>query len=456
MRRRSSVLAVVMAMSLLAAAPVEAYEPPGGGLFNTPRPFGNEAQRWTIVRTVEQAIERAQGPTRRHPKPTITISTYLLDRTVTVDALIAACKRGISVRVILDEDIATAPSRKLVRALNADNVPDANNDGKPDRKPRSGRCGRELRKSGGDNGRTTTGYSSSGLSTMAQLRASVRAPTGNPVTWGRDGSYVKRCVGSCRGRGSGGNVHSKFFMFSRTGQAQHVVMISSSNLNKGGALLGWNDLVVMKEKPKSFEFYQKMHRRMTAERRAGGKLVEVRDGAYVSRFFPMFPAGKKKDPTLRDLKAIRCSGSPLGRTTIHVSMFYWKGTRGQYIATQLLNLSRQGCRVSIIYGAPSIEIAQRLREAARNNLITLYDSRWDLDEDGWNEVRTHAKYVLVKGRYRKQSRAFEVWTGSQNWVNGSLTLSDETTLNISSRPIYEQYLNNWTAIRAHSRAIPSS
>ncbi len=32
-------------------------------------------------------------------------------------------------------------------------------------------------------------------------------------------------------------------------------MVSSSNLNRGGALLGWNDMYVMKNRPKSYDGY---------------------------------------------------------------------------------------------------------------------------------------------------------------------------------------------------------
>jgi hypothetical protein len=274
------------------------------------------------------------------------------------------------------------------------------------------------------------------------------------VTWGKDRSYVKKCSGSCRRGGSGGNVHSKFFLFSRTGTARNVVMVSSSNLNRGGAQLGWNDLVVMKGRKKSFAFYNRIHHLMTAERRVGPtERPAISDGRNLSRFFPIRNASKATDPTLRDLNGIRCRG-PLGRTQIHISMFYWKGPRGQYLVDKLVSLSKAGCRVSIIYGAPSVEIAQRLRNIARAGRIQLWDSRWDFDDDGWNEVRTHAKYVLVKGRYRGNPRAFRVWTGSQNWVAGSLSLSDESTVNIASRAVYRQYLRNWNAIRVHSRKMP--
>jgi hypothetical protein len=91
---------------------------------------------------------------------------------------------------------------------------------------------------------------------------------------------------------------------------------------------------------------------------------------------------------------------------------------------------------------------------ARRHLIDLWDSRWDHNDDGWNEVRTHAKYVLVKGRVGKDRRAYRVWTGSQNWVGGSLFRSDETTLNIALRSAYVDYKSNWANIRNHSRRLP--
>ena len=436
MRKLPSWLAAILVIGVVGAPAADAYEPRDGGTFNVPRPWGSDAERWRIVRHVERAI-------RATPRnETILISTYLLDRSASVDALVAACRRGVSVRVILDEDIDNRNSKRLIQTLNGDNVPDADGDGKADRKARAGRCNSRLPNRQAPSPR---------MLTDAQAVQSANVPTEDSVTWGSDRSYAKKCDGSCRG--AGGNMHSKFFAFSKTGTARNVVMVSSSNLNRGGALAGWNDLYTMKRRPVSFRGYNRIHREMTDDTRAGDGKVEVRDGPFLSRFFPMRNARKANDPTLQDLKRIRC-GSAYGRTTIHVSMFYWKGTRGNYIADKLLGLARQRCRVSIVFGAPSIEIATRLRNAARRGLINLYDSRWDYDRDGYNEVRTHAKYVLVKGTYAGDRSASQVMTGSQNWVAGSLSRGDETTLNISRRSAYRSYLANWKKIRAHSRRLP--
>ena len=426
-----ALLTAVLAVSLVGMSPVNAYEPRAGALFNVPRPWGSTAENYRLIKHVEQAIRRTQGPTASEPNPVILITSFLLDRSASVDALIAACRRGVSVRVILDGDINNRNSRRLIAKLNGDN-----------NRPRAGRCGR----TGGNraDARVATW-------TREQLRASLRAPSGNPDTWGRDKSYVKRCEGSCRG--GGGNMHSKFYAFSRTGTARNVVIVSSSNLNRGGAVLGWNDMYTMKSRPKSFEVYKRIHLEMTNDDRAGDGKVEVVDGPFTSRFFPMRNAGKRRDPTLQDLNRIRCT-SALGRTQIHVSMFYWKGTRGNYLTDKLLSLARNGCQVSIIYGAPSVQMAERLRNAARSHVIDLWDSRWDRNNNGEVEVRTHAKYVLVKGTYGGDRSARVVMTGTQNWVAGSLSKGDENSLNIKLASAYNGYLGDWQRIRNHSRRLP--
>jgi hypothetical protein len=451
-RRVSLLLVTILSISLLVV-PATAMGPRGGAVFNTPRPYAGDEGNYRIIRKVEHAI-RNTVPTRRHPKPVIHISTYLLDRPTSVKTLIAACRRGVQVRVILDEDIASRPSRKLITALNADNVRDRNHDGRADNDPRAGKCNRPLKADhGGLRVDPDADPDATELDTFTARQAlrSVSASKRTAVTWGRDGSYVKRCDGSCRGKG--GNMHSKFFLFSKTKKSHHLVMVSSSNLNRGGAKLGWNDMYVVKRRKGLYRGFKAMHRLMTDDVRAGGDKVQIRSGPFVARFFPMRNASRSTDPTLRDLKRIRCR-SALGRTRIHISMFYWKGKRGSYLLHKVADLARSGCKVKIVYGAPSRLLAQRMRKLARRNVIDLWDSRWDYNDDGWNEVRTHAKYVLVKGTVGKDRRAYRVWTGSQNWVAGSLSRSDETTLNIGLRSAYESYLRNWDKIRDHSRRLP--
>ena len=438
LKRLSGVLAVLLLTSLAWAPSAQSYEPNEGALFNVPRPWGSAAEKERLVTHVEKAIQETPGSTEGQPGGIILISTFLLDRDQSVDALIAACRRGVSVRVILDEDIDNRNSERIIKALNGDNP--VRPDGSP-RNPETGPCGRDLAAEPGVQALTDS-----------QARASLAAPTDDSVTWGVDRSYAKECTGSCRG--AGGNMHSKFYAFSQTGTADNVVIVSSSNLNKGGMALGWNDMYTMTGRPETFEEYRGIHREMTDDDRADDALREFQDGPFTHRFFPMRHASRSNDPTLNDLNRIGCR-SALGRTEVHVSQFYWAKDRGIYLANKLLGLARAGCRVSIIHAAVGASVLSRLRDAARRHLISLYDSRWDFNHNGEKEIRAHTKYVLVKGQFGNDNAAHMVMTGTQNWVDGSLSRGDENTLNIALSSAWHDYVQNWNDIRSHSRKFPN-
>ncbi len=148
MKKLTWVLGVVLAVALtvgLTSGPATAYRPESRATFNVPKPWGRTVSNYTIVRSIEKAIDNTR-PTKRHPRPRIHISTYLMDRSISTAKLIAACRRGVSVRVIMDEEIASRPSRRLMAVLNADNVRDRNNDGRADTKPKRGPCDTKLKK----------------------------------------------------------------------------------------------------------------------------------------------------------------------------------------------------------------------------------------------------------------------------------------------------------------------
>ena len=488
MRRRTTwIVLLALVLSVLGAAPAMAIHPTNPterATFNVPAPWGSQGEQFRIIHRIEKAINHTP-PRTGGRRSRIYISTFLLDRVISVNALVRACKRGVSVRVVMDGDIASGPSHRLMRVLNADNVKDRNRDGKPDHKPRRGPCDTKLpkkhkhnhHKNGGKKGkhdRTNKKKDQRGgqgkKKNTKQTKHDRKHQAGKPhhhkkhkhkakpkpltrsQTWGHDRSFAIKCKGTCRGRGYGGNMHSKFYAFSRVGHVHNVVMVSSSNLNIGGARLGWNDLWTMKDRPLQFRYFSQIFDQMVRDRVVRHGHYEVKEGPYRTRFFPLVHPKKKTDPTLLDLDRVKCHG-PLGPTKVYVSMFYWKGPRGEYLASKLLNLRRDGCQVSVIYGAPSRLIAARLKGDARRHAINLYDSRHDLNYDGIFDVRTHAKYVLIKGHYGVHKKAWRVFTGSQNWVEGSLGLSDETTLNIDSRAAYGEYIKNWNMIRMHSRHV---
>lgn len=442
MRRTVIALVVLLSASLLPL-PASGYEPSGGATFNVPEPWGGEAANTRIVRKVEEAFRHVRR-TPRDPHPVILLTGYLFDRKKSAEALVNACRRGVSVRVIVDRDVASRPFRRLVTVLNADNVRDRNRDGVADSDPRAGRCNRPLP---ADHGGLRQKHGIP-LMTSREVTASLREPDGRSVTWGKDGSYIMKCSGSCRGADKA-NMHSKIYAMSNSGTANNVVMMSSSNLNAGGANAGWNDLVVMKNRPKTFEFLVRIHRLMTAQKRAGRQLVQLIDGPYTTRIFPMIGVGKARDPLMQDLRKIRCS-SALGRTTLHIQQFWWNGHRGNYIWDKIRSLARSGCKVKIIVGAVDRRLIDRMRAARSAGLIELWDSRIDTNDDGYVNTRTHMKTIAVRGTYGDNRRYHGVWTGTANWSTGSLTRGDENTVNVRSASLWRRYVRYWATVRNHS------
>ncbi|MCB8956877.1 MAG: hypothetical protein H6529_10400, partial [Nocardioides sp.] len=274
------------AVSSVASSRAPAAPPVAGtAVFNTPRPFSKTyAGNFAIVSRVDRAINGVpkHKRTSKKPQPVIHITTFLMDHTRSVTDLIKACHRGVAVRVIIDQDINNHNSRRLISALNGDNVRDHNHDGKPDRKAKRGPCNTPLRHHGGGGHRTAPGNV---LMTKRQTARSVDARLGDSITWGKDGSYVKRCTPSCR---SGqGNMHMKIYLFSQTGGAHDVVMVSSSNINRGGAKLGWNDMYIMRGRKESYDKYVQQHLAMTYGKPAPSKGIHFTDGPYTTRFFPI-------------------------------------------------------------------------------------------------------------------------------------------------------------------------
>lgn len=387
-------IATVLITSLWAPA-AAAWEPQGGLVYNNPQ--AGYGPTWKIINHLQRSIRSAKPGSR------ISISTFLMDGKKSADALLKARKRGVKVQIVMDgDDARTHQGKRLARILNRDNKP----------------------------------------------KAKI------PQRWGRDKSYVVFCEGSCRGGQA--NNHSKFYVFTRTGTARNVVMVSSSNLNKGGAVKGWNDLYITKGNRKLVQHYTGIHAEMSKDTPTGDRYRQFRVGKFTSRFYPK-PQGK--DPVINDLKKVRCKGANggagrKGRTKINISMFAWNNVRGMSIARRLLKLDKAGCDVSIIYGAPSRQVRNLLTKSARKGGVKLWDSRQDRNGDGIFDLRVHHKYMLISGRYGGDRSAWRVHTGSQNWGRGTLRGGDENTLNIVSRKAYRQYMKNWNHIASHgSRRI---
>ena len=107
-------IALILPLMAVSAAPAGAVD--GGATFNVPRPYAGDAGNFRIVNQVIGAIRGTPARKPGKPAQVITIATYLMDSTTAVTELIEACRRGVQVRVILDEEtgIAVVPLRPRV------------------------------------------------------------------------------------------------------------------------------------------------------------------------------------------------------------------------------------------------------------------------------------------------------------------------------------------------------
>jgi hypothetical protein len=354
----------------------------------------------------------------------------------------------VAVQLVIDGLARNPQTRRLARAMNRDNHRRVVSKRAQVRYAKAKRAqARHLKRNHGKHKRAKAEHVRAKHGKNKRVRTKhlkakhrkLTPPRGRRVLGGPDRSYVKFCHKSCRNGGKPN--HTKYFTFTRTGSTRNVVMVSSSNLNKGGAAKGFNDLYVMKRKPKLLRDFARVHAEMRQDTAHDGDgFLQFHRGNVSARFYP-----KKNgpDPVMNDLRRVRCRGSAhRNRTAIHISMFRWNSDRGNTIARRLVKLDRRGCAVSVIYGAPGRKIRKTLVKSARRGGIALWDSRVDYDGDKSVDLRVHHKYMLINGAYGRDRSAWRVHTGSQNWGR-SLRAGDENTLNIDSRRAYRQYIRNW-------------
>ncbi len=152
-------------------------------------------------------------------------------------------------------------------------------------------------------------------------------------------SFLRVCDRSCRGRR--GNLHSKFYLFSKTGSAGYVTMMGSANLTGYGARNQWNDMFTVKDNKPMYDAYSQVFTEMKRDRAMGQpyRSYTVR-GGYDINFYPRYDTNRSNDPVMGRLSRVKCTGAsgPTGignKTLIRISMYGWNGERGRYLADKV-------------------------------------------------------------------------------------------------------------------------
>jgi len=343
------------------------YSPRLGPLFNDPL---DPLQSGRINRHIRWSIESVPKGER------IRIFSWNVSSDAYERALIAAHRRGVSVRVLMSNGIAE--------------------------------------------GQAGTGSYSRLKSALSQSQAS-RRPTQK--------SWVRTCTNSCRG--NGGAAHSKFFLFSRVADRTDVVMVGSPNLTMSAAGNQWNELMTVVNRPLLYETFLAVFDQASRDEPVVPPYVTAEEGDTEAWFTP-YTGGTANDPVLGMLNKVKCQGATnaLGAsraTRLRIAGDAFVGDRGLQIAQRIRQLNQWGCNVKMMYAVMGKRIARVLFDPSGKGPVRAQHYVQDLDCDGVYDRYIHLKSIMVSGNWGDNTNNFVTMNGSHNW-SGFGAASDDAGL----------------------------
>jgi phosphatidylserine/phosphatidylglycerophosphate/cardiolipin synthase-like enzyme len=388
------ILASIATTASWTVTPVDAAAPTGGPVFNDPT--GSEDQQMAIMNKIMRAIDGTRrGATIRMAFYSFTIQAF-------ADKLIAAHKRGVRVRLIMDDHEIWPAWESVVAKL----------------------------------GR-------------------------NP----RNSSYAVLCHGACLTENQPSYQHTKTFMFSSTGGVANVVMVSSANPTYFQARRGWNngyaivgDKIMYDAFVRNFETMAYGARKVNQPTTQPHVYFTATSGKHKIYFFPKDGAGGDDDPMYGILGNIGCTGLAAGygsngRTTIRIAMYQWSILRVR-LADRIWSLDDRGCKVTIMFDPTRVDpgvLRALTRPGGRHGGPTIVPAATDEDDNGVVDQMVHDKFVLINGAYSGDNSAKVVFTGSANWTNNALRYNDEYMLRIWDNGVYNAFAKHWDKVRAFAR-----
>ncbi|MGW0189157.1 phospholipase D-like domain-containing protein [Streptomyces sp. NPDC003362] len=405
------VLSLVAALLLAGGSPAAAAPKPvvGGPVFNDP--MGTTAQRKAIFTQLVRLIAGTPAGAR------IRGSVYEFNDREVADALIAAHRRGVDVRLIVDDstyvdadgdEYANAPYASLKAALGTDTA---------------------------------------ARSWIVVCDDRFEDPDGV--------DDVRRgCLGVAPPEPA--YSHNKFLVFSRIGpfddgsSYSKVVFQTSSNLSQWYKDESFNDAVTFTDSA-VYDGYVTYHDRLRQGRTlAGGDnrayFSTPPGSAYRAYFFPRGDSSYNNpatDDIVQALNGIRCSYTDAGgqqrRTDIRIVTYTFYRSRAQ-VADKLAELRGRGCWIDILYAETDSAVTAELDAAG------IQHRRCRIPNGPGIDVRPHNKQMLIDGDLGGDLTP-RVYTGSANLTGSSLRSADEAMVRIISAAHHASYLSAFYRIR---------
>lgn len=243
--------------------------------------------------------------------------------------------------------------------------------------------------------------------------------------------------------------HNKFFLFEKVGTVSNLVLQTSANLTATQREQYYNNAVTLPSQPLYTE-YEKYFKDLLA---GSSDALGVPDygaqprtaGEYTAYFSPRRESAgttpgtdPATDPVLDFLAPVDCKAST---TKIRVGMFAFTRTQ---IADRLVELRKAGCQVYVFLndepGNTGTTVLDKLRSGGLNGLASCNKVS---PADAAKGLGLHSKYLLIEGSYEGRPNRGLVFTGSQNYTYPSLRGYDETVLKIDNKAVYDAFEHNF-------------
>jgi phosphatidylserine/phosphatidylglycerophosphate/cardiolipin synthase-like enzyme len=261
-----------------------------------------------------------------------------------------------------------------------------------------------------------------------------------------DGSYLRTCKYSCMASKSS-FIHSKLYLFSRTGGAKYVSMNSSANPAETGISKSWNNTYTTVGDKTLYDANVDNFNDMLPDKTNTDYYHTVESPPYKEYFFPRAGSTKKSDTLYNILNDVSCPSS------IKVTTYFWTSAR-LYLADKLAALQKAGCSVEVIYpDGPGTQdtIYPEVTSALLKSNVPTWNTRPK------NGFYVHNKVILIDGTYQGVAGQKIVYATSQNLTMTSLRESNEVMLRIPIPSVYYAYRGNFEEIKTHSvQIIPTA
>jgi len=275
-----SALSGLMLTLTAAAPPTPAVESAGHPVFNDP--LGTHRQQYALIRSVDSRIDHTPRGA------TIRLAAFSFAMPSTSRALLRAHRRGVVVKMVVDQRSARWGSVQRLRSV---------------------------------------------LGTDVSRR-----------------SFVRVCHESCRG--TAGKQHAKFVTISRTEHTRRVVLVGSMNFTELAAAGQWQDLYAVSDDEPLFASMRTLFRAMVRDTPQPSLALTRAGPGFRLSTSPVDPSAVDPLVSrLRKVHCDAATGTGRrGHTVLAVSMHAWNGPRGVDLARRVAALSEDGCRVRVIAG----------------------------------------------------------------------------------------------------------